>query len=558
MATGRSTENMTAGCLCWWQQFPKNHHHDEETTTAATKKMMTTIGKRQWKGRTTHVLSIIALSIFSIIISWDHMDPTTMMQRDTSLQQQQATTSATTTTSSTARTTSTSSQHHNITIDIVSVGSNTRFEYLQTQYDTLGSHGNVRHFVTVTEQDDSDIDCTARLTNHDAYSISDWCHEHNDVINTNTNSNSKQQQPLTWSRKYSKYFISRQALMKKVKGNGVGNGNGNANNNDSSSGGGDSAIGWLCAQRRSVTGVSKMYRLHYKNPSMYASNDDTTTTSTAVVDLLPDYLLLIDDDTYVNIDRLLKHLAYSNHTCTTSQQPYVGVGCQMIVRDRTLKKTRIFGYGGFGTIFSHGTLKLLMTTQLQCSSSSSSISRGTTMSSENNIGGEEQFVFMKEACKALSNNELGEHDYYYGNASPLPSSSQNNHQQQQQTLMDVLDRWNRHYEPFSKFKSWTKGYCYHSDWIIAILTKLYHLSSPNHANGNANANVVEPIIPHSTIHMGTGRPPIYNGQCLNSYNHCSYNNDDNDSSPSNTVVICHYQTPQQMKQQHYIYYEQEI
>lgn len=60
-------------------------------------------------------------------------------------------------------------------IDIVTVGSNTRPNYQETQRQTFGSHPSVRHFFRLTEYNDTEIDCHRNLTTDQVHAIRYRC-----------------------------------------------------------------------------------------------------------------------------------------------------------------------------------------------------------------------------------------------------------------------------------------------------------------------------------------------------------------------------------------------
>ena len=60
-------------------------------------------------------------------------------------------------------------------IDILSIGSETRLEYLQAQRETFASHRAVRNFFFVTERNDTDPTCSKLLLPEDVYRITRFC-----------------------------------------------------------------------------------------------------------------------------------------------------------------------------------------------------------------------------------------------------------------------------------------------------------------------------------------------------------------------------------------------
>ena len=70
---------------------------------------------------------------------------------------------------------STTPHHHEITVDILSIGSQNRLNYIETQKRSFASHRSVRHFFSVTESDDADPTCASKLTLSDVTGISNYC-----------------------------------------------------------------------------------------------------------------------------------------------------------------------------------------------------------------------------------------------------------------------------------------------------------------------------------------------------------------------------------------------
>lgn len=69
----------------------------------------------------------------------------------------------------------TATHHHKITVDILSIGSQSRLDYIHSQKMTFASHRSVRNFYSVTEHDDADPMCANKLTTSDVIEISRFC-----------------------------------------------------------------------------------------------------------------------------------------------------------------------------------------------------------------------------------------------------------------------------------------------------------------------------------------------------------------------------------------------
>jgi len=91
--------------------------------------------------------------------------------------------------------------------------------------------------------------------------------------------------------------------------------------------------GWVCAQRRVGFGLAKKAEAYRKGGE------------------LPDYLILIDDDTFINIDRFVKRMKAVDNKLV----PNVYAGRLFNFNDEIN-----FPWGGFGTIFNRASLELLI------------------------------------------------------------------------------------------------------------------------------------------------------------------------------------------------------
>jgi hypothetical protein len=141
-------------------------------------------------------------------------------------------------------------------VDIISLGSITRMDYLTAQISTWASHRMVRHFWGLSEVQDYDPQC-GEMSVHEIHSIVEKCKAQN---------HSELSKMSTFLAEF--YGVS--------EGNRV-------RSNDP---------GWICALRR----VGRAFGwLH----SVYLNSKDSS---------LPDYLLMVDDDTYVDMEKVKSNL----------------------------------------------------------------------------------------------------------------------------------------------------------------------------------------------------------------------------------------------------------
>ena len=169
--------------------------------------------------------------------------------------------------------------------------------------------------------------------------------------------------------------------------------------------------GWLCAQKRPIDGLYTIFRDYY-------SEED-----------LPDYLLLLDDDTYVQIPAVLDYLQqYSG--------AHVFAGCLSRVRWMNFS----FPYGGWGTFFSRKTLELWRH-RLYCQRQSLN-------------------DFEKFACERLRENQIGEMLLF----------------REGMSLLELMHRYSED-QPYLKFDQWNEvGFCLHSDTALAYFVNFYRIA----------------------------------------------------------------------------------
>ncbi|GAX15506.1 hypothetical protein FisN_8Lu242 [Fistulifera solaris] len=276
--------------------------------------------------------------------------------------------------------------------DILSIGSLSRPDFLQAQRETMGRYA--RLFVGVTEEDDhSEPNCL--LTREDAEQITTFC-----KVGRNSVRNLPLDQP------YTALYIKRQNY----------GGNLSKKNNPG---------GWLCAQKRANDGLQIVLQKLRQST-------------------LPDYLVMIDDDTFVDLPQLSHHL---QTIYPDSSKPVVMAGC--LIR---FGETFTVPIGGSGVILSKGALIRLLKPIL-CTN--------TTSSNDDE--------FLQNACFRLQQNLFGERQYFRENMSLAD-------------LMHAYVSTNR----FANHASWTKesSFCLHSDWIWGIFFNFYNvgdaLDHPRH------------------------------------------------------------------------------
>ncbi len=326
-----------------------------------------------------------------------------------------------------------------VLFDLISVGSFTRPDYQDAQQKTFGSHRSIRHFFRITEEDDSDQECHRNLTNQGAYDISTFCR-------------TKQYAENQFFMGYLRNHFARIRFLKH-KAN---------------------PAGWMCAQKRHVHGFAKSIQ-------QYRDQKES----------LPDYLVIMDDDTYLNMELVSSFLNSSNRL------PLAIAGCMIRSPIRHINFTS--PYGGWGMIYNKAALENFMR-PITC----------------NKLDDSDDFL--QGSCKAVKDNQLGELEVF----------------QEGITLIDLMQAFVSR-QPYSNFGNWTNGFCLHSDWMFGYFSNFYPISihdpDPFYQN-----------VPQARM-LGYNGSEIYGGhkhrykrkQCDYSYDLCTRESH-----------ICHYQNPTMM------------
>jgi hypothetical protein len=269
-----------------------------------------------------------------------------------------------------ASSTSTSSQPSSLfVVDILSIGSQSRLDYVVAQQQTFGSHVSVRNFFNVTELDDADPTCSFKLTREDVVQISNFCRVEKKWHPRRQFVMSYLQAP----------FARPQWLMKRKN-----------------------PMGWMCAQTRPAQGFYKVVQ-HYRSTKQP----------------LPDYLIIMDDDTYYNLELFQQHFQTHERYRNSSESSAIA-GC--LVRSPIQHINLILPFGGYGLIVSKGYLQDMM--------------RPISCSVNRNL------------CRAIRlTSHLDERHLF----------------SESMSLTDLLYAYATN-QPFADYKNWTTGFCLHSDW----------------------------------------------------------------------------------------------
>jgi hypothetical protein len=254
------------------------------------------------------------------------------------------------------------------TIDVISVGSATRPQYLHAQENTWASHWSVRTFWGLTEHNDFNQSC-GEMTRAEVEARVARCNKYNG-----------------WKKS-----------MKQFIGDGYTLAEGQVRRD----------AGWVCAQRRvgrALVWLKKMYKMR---------EDD-----------IPDYLLLVDDDTYFDIVSFEEYVVRKKLDPSKTEMH----GACLFQRAGYIKWS--FPYGGFGTVFTRASIKRMLR-PIHC---------------KNATAGDE---FIQGCCRSLKKNRIGERAVF-------------------QEGMSVADLFHVY--------SALRMFCIHSDWLTGYIANFYGLS----------------------------------------------------------------------------------
>ena len=367
------------------------------------------------------------------------------------------------------------------TIDIISIGSHMQPDLQLAQSETMGSHPAVRYFYKATEDDDSEMDCHRNLTWSHVQQVSSFC-----------------KRRAYWPpilRLLRANYANTKWLSKK-----------------------QNPVGWMCAQKRPVDALLNAAKRYQYRTTIVQDDDDTTTAATSSSNVgvaedgtynnknynnsnLPDYLIIADDDTWINVDNVMEFVPHAYPV----NKPCAVAGC--MIRSRIHEHNFTFGFGGYGLILNRQALYNFFR-PLNCSayhydsSHQHLLSTDTTTTTTTNVtpppftvapkemmgGGEKRTEeeddddedFEKLACWRLAQNGIGERPLFRNGMS----------------VADLMQAYNSH-APYQKVSEWgsgknnttmTFGFCLHSDWMFGYFINYYHLSLHTTAKGGCDGD----------------------------------------------------------------------
>ncbi len=362
-------------------------------------------------------------------------------------------------------------------IDILIIGSRHQLQKAQVQNETWGSHPSRRHFFLATEYDDHDIHCEQNYTIADLKKeVQRSCKGSGLDISLKA--------PRTLRDMFLGKFSGIKWLMQQKK-----------------------PVGWYCAMRRPSIGLAKVTHL-YRDIGL---------------DHLPDYLFIVDDDSYVNLDHITeilinqpqrleaKGISQEHSAIPTHDTPVVWTGCR--VRWPVHQVNFTFGYGGFGYFFSKNSLERLLR-PLHCDST---VVSTTTPPLEGKESAPEMSSYVKDACIRLKpENALIGEDRFFNSG------------------MTLIDVWNA--------MTQMNPFCMHADWIYGYFVNHNNISRHTvHSNGLNWFDDRFHDLPESRLHALKGDSESYGkqeGLCVYD-GHCEQN-----------ATICHHMNETKMRNIH--------
>jgi hypothetical protein len=286
-------------------------------------------------------------------------------------------------------------------VDILSIASLSQLNLAIAQQSSWATHRSVRFFWNATEVDDPDPNC---YTNTNVQEV---------VNRTVSKCKEMVDDPSTKSlrEQFRISFASIEWLQKKVN-----------------------PVGWLCAQKRPAASLAKLGRTYRVMSKLHSLT-------------LPDYLVVVDDDTYINLEIFEKSILQKE---IKRSDPVVYAGCLIRWPPYTFNWT--FPYGGFGTFWNRAALKRLIQ-PIYCNDS-------RKQGKQNNKLITKEDDFEDNVCQRIHDNLLGERSLFVEGMSVSD-------------LMGTMSAQN--------------PYCMHSDWSQGYFVNYYFLSSKEEAVDLPNA-----------------------------------------------------------------------
>lgn len=262
--------------------------------------------------------------------------------------------------------------------------------------------------------------------------------------------------------------------------------------------------GWICAQRRSGRTLGWLHSQYYQGGIDYTGSNVSSVGGISGISVgsvsIPDYLMVVDDDTYVDMERVLTLLEQQQRE--EEEEGAVGTaGCliEMVGGYR-------FPYGGFGTILNKKAIEQL-SQPIYCSNDNHNGDDNDDSSKGNNNN---EFTSNHKAiCSQIERNAIGE--------AALFSNG-----------MTV-------FQLFYLYSS-VEHFCFHSDWVLGYILEYYIHNNVD--NDDADNGEETTTAKSKNTLLSVEKYPSCGNRTVdtNAVRPCTADS-----------AICHYQDPQDME-----------
>jgi hypothetical protein len=348
-----------------------------------------------------------------------------------------------------------------VIFDVISIGSLTRPEQHETQHS--GLKDQIRNYYPITELNDTDSYCYTDLTMEQMDSTIDYCQ---------TPKGEKKESFIAATVRRHLYRPQR-------------------------------TVDWMCGQKRAIDGLYRVLAGHSTNNEKVKKDVATVQAWSS----LPDYLILVQDDTFVNVGTLADDLLGQ----FPANETHVVAGCARDIPDHS----SAFIYPDMlGTIFTRIALERLLK-PIHCHDSTSKGTTSSSSSSSKNKNTNARSSHSMLACFRLKFNALGEAAYFHEG-------------------MSVLDLMHA----YISNRQTVGDYCLHSEHALAFFVNFYHIPVPELDTSDENFKLKDKIRRQYSIESMLRVDDVENDTCEQTH---LYGNCDPTSS-----LFCHQIRPEQM------------
>jgi hypothetical protein len=300
--------------------------------------------------------------------------------------------------------------------DVISIGSLLRRENQVAQRSTWGAHGSIRYFFPYSEEIDVESSCHSNLTFSQVERIVSHCRGSplpSSVKEYRLSSSlDSSPPPLHVYHELRRRHLPAHVLREK------------------------GGSGWLCAQKRPLDALYS-----YLRRDLFALNNSSTTREESAItasstEFLPDQLLIVDDDTFIGMDRVAEFVDQSlSGSVDRPIARKATAGCLVHIEQSNFRFQ--FPWGGFGLLLSRDVLQRLIQ-PIDC------------------VGQQNQ-----ETCELIRMNMIGEQSVFKSGMS----------------LIELAHAY-VHAAPYLQIDEWShddnaRGLCLHSDWLWGYILNTY-------------------------------------------------------------------------------------